>query len=169
MSRKPDLVVSGINRGWNLGEDLLYSGTVAAAFEAAVLGIPAFSISQKDQSDEESQKAAAFAKRVAQRILKEPLSEGSFLNINVPTGEIKGVKVTRIGRRIYPKVTVEKTDPYGRIYYWLAGEPEWREGTDTDFIAVSNGFVSITPVKVDLTHAEKIKEIEDWAEPLKMV
>ena len=163
---KPDLVVSGINQGWNLGEDLHYSGTVSAAFEAAVLGIPAFSISQKNQGDPELKKAASFSRKVAKQLLKSPLPEGIFLNINIPEGKIKGIKVTRQGKRTYPKVTIERLDPNGGKYYWLGGNPEWKGDGDTDHSAVSSGFVSITPIKVDLTFLDILHKMGDWVHSL---
>jgi 5'-nucleotidase len=155
MPRKPDLVVSGINKGSNLGEDVTYSGTVSAAFEAALMGLPAFAISMVARQDFIFQTAAEFAARLAGAILEMGVKKDTLLNVNVPnlTAEkIKGVRVTRQGRRVYGGSVLERIDPRGKKYYWIGGEVEnWLDSPDADHEAVRQGYISVTPLKLDLT------------------
>lgn len=168
LPQKPALLVSGINNGGNLGDDITYSGTVAAAIEGTLLGIPSIAISfvRRLQSSgayvnrpARLKKAADFAVRLAKLVLKNGLPPDTLLNVNVPdTIDIKGVKLTRQGKRIYDNSTQEMLDPRGRKHYWIgAGVPSWEEGEDTDFKAVKDGFISVTPVHLDLTNYDALK------------
>jgi 5'-nucleotidase len=164
LPERPRLVVSGINRGMNLGDDITYSGTVAAAFEGTLLGIPSFAVSQQaGQEEPDFSRAARFAAGLARRLLERPLPAGTLLNVNVPRGEPRGVRKTRQGRRTYHQGVVERTDPTGRQYYWLGGiPPRWDEDPESDFAAIRDGYISITPLHLDLTHYPLLKELEDW-------
>lgn len=153
MARKPDLIASGINRGGNIGDDVTYSGTVAAAIEGAILGIPSFAVSQIGFEHFEFAAAARVAHDVAANILSEGLPEDVFLNVNVPGGEVKGVRCTRQGKHLYDQVVHETRDPRGRKYYWVgSGEAAHLEQSDdTDYTTVKQGYVSVTPLHLDLT------------------
>jgi 5'/3'-nucleotidase len=162
----PDLVISGINNGPNLGEDLVYSGTVSAAFEATFLGIPAFAISLAAREAFRYQAAANFALKVAGHIIHNGLPQDTFLNINVPNVEedkIRSYKITHQGKRVFADAVVEKLDPRGKKYYWIGGEDQgFQEITGTDFHAVANDYISITPLCVDLTNRAAVRELEGW-------
>ena len=166
-STRPHLVVSGINKGANLGNDITYSGTVSAAFEGTLLGIPSFAISLAARSHFKFDPAARFAVRVARYILDKGLPKDVFLNINVPNldeKEIRSYKITRQGRyHTHGDEAVEKVDPRGRKYYWIGGGTIVfdRQG-DTDFDAVSNNAVSVTPLHIDLTHHDCIQQLKRW-------
>jgi 5'-nucleotidase len=162
----PDLVISGINNGPNLGEDLVYSGTVSAAFEATFLRIPAFAISLASRKDFKYQVAANFALKVAAHIMRVGLPTETLLNINVPNVEedaIRSYKITRQGKRVFEDAVVEKVDPRGKKYYWMGGGDQgFEEIAGTDFHAVANHYISITPLCVDLTNHSAVKELEGW-------
>ncbi len=149
----PDLVCSGINFGTNLGDDVTYSGTVSATFEGTLLGVPSVAFSQEIGEHFSFEPAARFAAELADELLREEerLPEDLLLNVNVPAGEIRGVRFTRLGRRRYNQSIIEKQDPRGRKYYWIAGAPQWEEEEGTDFDAMSKGWVSVTPLHLDLT------------------
>ena len=149
--RLPDLVVSGVNFGANMGDDVNYSGTVSATFEGTLLGIPSVAFSQEVGEHFSFEKAALFAKRFVEVLFQEELRPDLLLNVNIPASEIRGVSFTRLGKRRYQQVVVEKTDPRGKNYFWIAGTPEWQEEEGTDHFAVSSGLVSITPLHLDLT------------------
>lgn len=152
----PDVIVSGINFGLNLGDDVTYSGTVSATFEGSLLGIPSVAFSQEVGSHFSFERAAGTARRLVRALLGEKLPEGLLLNVNLPADEPKGLRWTRLGRRRYRQAVVEKTDPRGRKYYWIAGTPEWREEEGTDYAALSAGYVSVTPLHLDLTDYEAL-------------
>lgn len=149
--RLPDLVVSGVNFGANMGDDVTYSGTVSATFEGTLLGIPSVAFSQEVGENFSFENAARFARRFVEVLLSESLPTDLLLNVNIPSAEIRGVRFTRLGKRRYQQVVVEKTDPRGKNYFWIAGTPEWQEEEGTDHAAVSTGLVSITPLHLDLT------------------
>lgn len=167
---KPALVVSGINPGSNLAHDLTYSGTVAAAMEAAIHGVPGIAVSidaNPRRRDIDFTPAAEVAWRVARRVLAHPLPRDTFLNVNVPNvpfEQIQGVRITRMGKRIYRDELVARRDPYGREYYWIGGHPPGGniEEEGTDVWAVAQRFVSITPVQMDMTHHALISRFKDW-------
>jgi 5'-nucleotidase len=148
-------VVSGINKGPNLGDDVTYSGTVAGAIEATILGIRSIAVSLAAREDFRFAEAAEVAFRTVKRILEQGLSEGTLLNINVPNlllADMQGTRITRLGKRIYHQLTVERVDPRGKKYYWIGGgEPDWEREEGTDFDAIDRKMVSITPLHLDLT------------------
>jgi 5'-nucleotidase len=167
LKQEPKLVVSGINKGPNLGDDVTYSGTVAGAIEATLLGIPSFAISLVAREDFRFADAAEVAFRTAARIMSEGLSAGTLLNINIPNlpfSEIRGARITRLGKRIYKQMTVERVDPRGKKYYWIGGgEPDWKREEGTDFDAIDRNMISITPLHLDLTDYssfEKLRPLE---------
>ena len=158
----PDLVVSGINKGGNLGDDVTYSGTVSAAFEAAIMGIPSFAVSMVAREGFLFQGAADFSATLAKKILARGMKKGTFLNVNVPNlpgGEIKGAKATKQGRRQYTGSVLERIDPRGKKYYWIGGDSEqWLDAPEADFAAVRDGYISVTPLKLDLTDGDYMEE-----------
>jgi 5'-nucleotidase len=151
----PKLVVSGINKGPNMGDDVTYSGTVAGAIEALILGVPSFAVSLSARENFRFAEAAEVSLQVARMVLSQGLPKGTLLNVNVPNlsvTDMKGTVITRLGKRIYHQMTVERVDPRGKKYYWIGGgEPEWERDAGTDFDAVDKGMVSITPLHLDLT------------------
>lgn len=159
---RPHLVVSGINRGPNLGTDVLYSGTVSAAIEAALLGIPAIAVSLADFRDTGYEDAARFAARVACTWHHKQLPPDTLLNVNWPRCKAMGVKVTTLGQRKYSNTFEMRTDPWGREYYWMGGEAVNDETPETDVWAVENGYASITPIHFDLTNYRLITEVRSW-------
>lgn len=169
----PDLVVSGINRGANIGNDVTYSGTVAAAMEGTLLGVQSIAVSLERPSaaDYDYGPAAKIAKEIAALVLERGLPEWTLLNVNVPSrpeSEIAGVAVTRLGKQVYEDLIVEKTDPRGRTYYWIGGQEEtWSPQKGTDYAALDAGCVSITPVQLDLTDYRAMETVRCW--PLERV
>ncbi len=155
LKETPRLVVSGINKGPNLGDDVTYSGTVAGAIEGILLGVPSVAVSIAAREDFRFAEAAEVALRTANQILSEGLPAGTLLNINVPNipiNEMQGTRVTRLGKRIYHQMTVERVDPRGKKYYWIGGgEPDWEREEGTDLDAIDRKFVSITPLHLDMT------------------
>lgn len=156
MKEPPRLVVSGINHGANLGDDVTYSGTVSAAMEATLLGIPAMAVSLVGRHELDFRPAAEFAARLAQTFAREGLPPDTLLNVNVPNRsaeDIHGFLLTRQGKRRYTEAIVENTDPRGRKYYWIGGGEPAIEGPEgTDFAAVDAGYISVTPLHLDLTN-----------------
>jgi 5'-nucleotidase len=163
---RPRLVVSGINTGPNMGSDITYSGTVSAAMEAVVSGVPGIAMSLADYYQWDFTYAAHFAARLARRVLQEGIDRDVLLNVNVPPlkrREIKGVQITSLGHREYRDELITRKDPFGRDYYWIGGGPPGGLGEPgTDLHAVGNGFVSITPVQIDLTHHGLMEKISSW-------
>lgn len=164
--KKPDLVVSGINFGLNLGDDVTYSGTVSATFEGTLLGIPSVAFSQEIAEGYSFDRAAAFAGRFIGELLSAALRPDLLLNVNLPAGELQGLSFTRLGRRVYQQVVVEKEDPRGRKYYWIAGTPEWQSDSGTDHDAVASGRVSVTPLHLDLTDYRGLEGYADLRDRL---
>ncbi len=166
LPRRPDLVVSGINQGANLGHDITYSGTVAAAMEGVISGIPAIAVSLDSYESQDFACAAEFAARLAAQVLARGLPPNTLLNVNVPAvprEEIAGVLVTRLGKRVYRDVLVERKDPRGRNYYWIGGEPPVgvpEEGTD--IWALAHNYISVTPLHLDMTDYRLIEELKRW-------
>jgi 5'-nucleotidase len=159
----PVLVVSGINHGSNLGDDVTYSGTVSAAMEGTLLGVPSMAVSQAELDAEGFGSAAAVARLVAVRVLVEGLPAKTLLNVNVPRGSVRGIRMTRLGHRVYREKVVREVDPRGRPYYWIgAGPPEWQEDDASDIAAVHNGLASVTPLHLDLTHYGALGRMADW-------
>jgi 5'/3'-nucleotidase len=161
----PDIVVSGINKGGNLGEDVSYSGTVAGALEASIYGLPGIAVSLVQRVNFDFLPAAEFATELARRVLGDGLPRGTLLNVNVPPGPVLGVRVTRQGtKNIRPNI-IEGTDPRQRKYYWIGEESlAWNEEAGTDYEALGQGLVSITPLRTDLTDYRVLEEfkLRDW-------
>jgi 5'-nucleotidase len=153
-----DLVASGINYGLNLGDDVTYSGTVSAALEAHLLGLPAIAFSQQIGERTSFERSAKVAAAVVERLLRHGLPQRMLLNVNLPAPPATGVRLTRLARRVYEQVVVERGDPRGRRYFWIGGEPRWEEGPDCDHAAVTAGLVSITPLRLDLTDYATLEE-----------
>ena len=167
---RPDLVVSGINFGPNLGDDVTYSGTISAAFEGALLNIPSIAFSALVGEHFSFDRCAEFAAALTQRILEGDRDPHIILNVNFPVGAFNGVKVTKLGRRIYSEGIIERMDPRGRTYYWIGGgKPTWHPGAGTDFEAVEEGCISITPLHLDLTHHASIQRLKPLEELLAAV
>ena len=162
LDEAPILVVSGINKGYNLGDDVTYSGTVAGAMEAALLGIPGVAVSLERAADTyDFAPAAAAAAQVAEQILSRALPPRTFININVPAGQPKGFRATVQARRNHVTVVDERLDPRGRPYYWIEeGQNDWEINDRSDYAAVRAGFVSVTPLQPDLTD---YAALEQWA------
>jgi 5'-nucleotidase len=157
----PDLVVSGINKGWNLGDDVTYSGTVSGALEAALLGVPAMGVSLRFSRAFDWTHAARAAAAIAESLLESPLPSRTFLNVNVPKGEPKGYRVTVQAKRNHVTSVAERHDPKGRPYYWIEeGENEWEPHDRSDYQAVRDGYVSITPLHPDLTAHQALAAVE---------
>jgi 5'-nucleotidase len=159
----PDLVVSGINKGWNLGDDVTYSGTVAGALEGALLGVPAIAVSLKaTRAAYDFSYAARAASAMGDAILRRPLPVRTFLNINVPKGEPKGYRVTVQAKRNHVTSVAERHDPKGRPYYWIEeGQNEWEPHDRSDYQAVRDGYVSVTPLQPDLTSHDAMALVEE--------
>ncbi len=166
LPKRPDIVVSGINRGENLGEDISYSGTVSAAMEGTLLDIPSIAVSLviRNSARPDYTEAARFAVKLVRFILRKGLPPDTLLNVNVPsTKKIKGYRITKQGKRRFGDVVTEKVDPRGKKYYWIGGEPlKWEGGKDSDFYAVERGYISITPVHLDMTNYSSIEELKGW-------
>ncbi|MCC7210983.1 MAG: 5'/3'-nucleotidase SurE [Candidatus Brocadia sp.] len=167
MEQRPDVVISGINMGSNVGIHILYSGTVAAAVEAAIMGYPSIAISFEISGRyDDIHSAAKVARSVIERILTHKLPKGSLLNINIPSippDQIKGIKVTRQYAQDFRENFEKRTDPSGRSYYWLLGTDKTRHREeDTDIHAINEGYISITPLRYDLTDYAMQKKIVDW-------
>jgi 5'-nucleotidase len=168
LPNRPDLVISGVNRGANLGENVFYSGTVGAAMEAAINHIPAIAVSVAHKGRGfRFEEAAKFARDLAQMVLSEGLPDGVLLNVNVPLSWNGSVRFTRQSKKVTRNVLQEGTDPRGRSFYWLL-EQEHIEGLDpkSDYAAVFDGAVSISPLQLDRTHEVSLNHLSHWAEKL---
>ena len=159
---KPDLIVSGINKGWNLGDDVTYSGTVSGALEGALLSIPSIAVSAQRVRDEaEFGPSAEAAAIIAAAVLERGLPKFTLLNINVPRGKNKGFKATVQAKRNHITVVSERMDPRHKAYYWIEeGENEWEPHDRSDYQAVRDGYVSITPLQPDMTAYDALKYVE---------
>ena len=166
LDKEPDMVFAGINHGSNLGDDVLYSGTVAAATEGRFLGLPAIAISLVGSNPTHFETASEVAVNLLKQIINQPLPNDIILNVNVPDlpiADLKGYQATRLGQRHKSEAVIKSIDPRGRIIYWV-GPPgmEQDAGEGTDFYAVSNGYVSVTPLQIDLTDYESINALNAW-------
>jgi len=162
LPKKPHLIVSGINKGENLGDDITYSGTVSAAIEGTILGIPSFAISLVARKNFDFTQAASFAVRLARNILRHGLPRNTFLNINVPCQGKQpcSYKITRMGKRIYGDSVQEKKDRWGKRFYLIGGnDPGYAETQDSDFKAIANNFISITPLHLDWTNYSSLETL----------
>lgn len=166
LDKLPDMVVSGINHGANMGDDTIYSGTVAAATEGYLLGVPAIAVSLVGKSGSHFATAAQIAHQLVARFLAQPIREPVLLNVNVPDvspEQIKGIKITRLGRRHKAEPVVKAQTPRGETVYWVGAAGEAADaGEGTDFHAVANNYVSVTPLQIDLTHTGQLNMIEGW-------
>ncbi|MDX2021798.1 MAG: 5'/3'-nucleotidase SurE [Deltaproteobacteria bacterium] len=166
--RKPALCISGINDGFNLGSDVFYSGTVAAAVEATLRGIPSIAVSGERQRPHDFAAGAAFVRELAAETLargqkQSPFPEGALLNVNIPAGALSGYQVTFLGRRVYRDQVDVRADLRGRSYYWIGGPEE--KATDlpgSDCSAVQSGVASVTPLALDLTHGALLRDLQSW-------
>lgn len=159
-----DIVVSGINLGGNLGQDITYSGTVTAAMEATIFGLPAIAISLDSRSDPDFGAAAQFTAWLTPTVLAAGLPELTLLNVNMPAGKAKGIEITRQGRRRYHDCLISRIDPTGRPYYWIGGDRPTgdTEEVGTDVWAVAQGYISISPIRLDMTDHNLIPDIKAW-------
>ena len=166
LEKEPDMVFAGINHGANLGDDVLYSGTVAAATEGRFLGLPAVAISLTGSNPQHFETAAHVASVLLKNIVKNPLPKDTLLNVNVPDvalSDLKGYQSTRLGQRHKAEPVIKSSDPRGREIYWV-GPPgsEQDAGPGTDFYAIKMGYVSVTPLQLDLTRYDRMNDIEQW-------
>ncbi len=156
LPRRPDLVASGINKGANLGDDVTYSGTVSAAIEGTIFGVPSFAISLVGDRPYHYETACQWAAEIARYILEKSLPYDTLLNVNVPNAPrdtVKGIRITKQGKRVYDGAIQEIYSPWGDKHYWIGGgSPYWEHGEDMDIQAVLSGFVSVTPLHLDLTN-----------------
>ncbi len=166
LEQRPDVVLSGINHGPNLGDDVLYSGTVAAAMEAVILGVPAVAISLATFDEALLAGWGPVTARLLEQLLRSDMPRETLLNINlppVPPEQGKGVRVTTLGRREYVGSLTRATDPNGREYFWIGGgESRWWGGADSDFKAIHEGYVSVTPLHLDLTNYKLLEDLSRW-------
>jgi 5'-nucleotidase len=172
LEEMPDMIVSGINEGSNLSDDVLYSGTVAAATEGRFLGLPSIAVSLAGPKCQNYEAAAEVAKLLVLKLVKDPLPKHTILNVNVPDlplSEIRGFQVTRLGTRHVAEPTIKALDPRGRKIFWI-GMPGPAEdaGPGTDFHAVNTGYVSITPLHLDLTHYKVFEQLSGWIDALEI-
>ena len=166
--KQPDMVISGINDGPNMGDDVLYSGTVAAATEGRFLGLPAIALSMGSFNPQHFESAAIAAVKLVESLIKKPLNHDTILNVNVPDlpwEEIKGFQATRLGNRHKSEDVIIDKDPRGVDIYWVGPPgPEQDAGEGTDFNAIRTGYVSVTPLQIDLTRYETMKDLSLWLE-----
>jgi len=171
MPDRPDFVLSGVNHGQNMGEDVLYSGTVAAAMEGLSLGIPSIAVSfagadLRADTDKLSGHAELLGNLLRHVVRLPDFPRDTLLNINLPplsAGEVRGVRLTRLGRRVYSNSLSPMNDPWGRQIYWIGGgSAEWSGEPDSDFQAVRDGYVSVTPLRLDLTHFDMLSSAATW-------
>lgn len=169
LDEKPDLVVSGINQGQNMGEDVLYSGTVAAAIEGVMFGVPSFAFSQVDKAWTHLDAAARVAREIVEQYLANPIPSPFLLNVNIPNlpyGELKGWQTTRLGKRHPSQPVIEQKNPRGEPIYWIGPPGDARDASaGTDFYAVAQQHVSLTPLQLDLTHYAQSAALQGWAQP----
>lgn len=165
LPRRPDIVASGINRGANLGDDITYSGTVSAAIEGTILNVPSFAISLVGDKPFHYETAHPFAIEVAKYILDKSLPYDTLLNVNVPNVQrrdtVKGIKITRQGKRVYDNAIQDTYSPWGDKHYWIGGgKPYWEQGEGMDIQAVLDNYVSVTPIHLDLTNYEALEYLK---------
>jgi len=162
----PDIIVSGINHGANMGDDTIYSGTVAAATEGFLLGIPSIAISLTSSEGNNFETAGRIARELVERFIRDPIKEPVLLNVNVPDiphAELKGMEVTRLGRRHKAESVVKMNSPRNETVYWVGAAGAAADaGMGTDFNAVERGCVSITPLQIDLTHTAQLPAVRHW-------
>jgi 5'-nucleotidase len=161
LEQTPDLVVSGINKGYNIGDDVTYSGTVAGALEAALLGIPALAVSLEGGPEYDFGPASLVARRVARALLDSPMPARTFLNVNVPRGPIRGFRTAVQARRNHVTNVTARTDPRGRAYFWIdEAQDDWEPHDRSDYQVVRDGYVAITPLHPDLTNHGALERVD---------
>lgn len=160
----PDMIISGINHGANMGDDVTYSGTVAAAIEGSIMGVPSMSVSMSSYEPGTPMiRAAKFVSRLASSYHNLGLDSSTFLNVNFPPDNLRAYKsfeFTSLGSRRYKDIVIRKTDPRGKPYYWIGGRPQWKMTKGSDFEAVSRGVVSITPTRLNFTHDDVLTRLK---------
>lgn len=165
-NKRPDVVVSGINNGPNLGTDVLYSGTVSAAIESAIMDIPSIAVSMGSHEVIEFGDAAQFTSSILKKMIEDNKLHNVVINVNYPTkpkSEIKGVKVTTLGIRRYDNAFIERKDPWGNSYYWISGTVrDIKQEIESDIAAINENYISITPIHFDLTHFKHFEELKNW-------
>jgi len=165
LKRKPDILISGINHGPNLGDDVSYSGTVAAAMEGTILNIPSIAVSNVNWNAKHFSFAAKFVKKLVLFVLKNGLPKDTFLNVNVPDKKqtLKKYKVTRLGKRLHNDVVIDKISQRAGEYLWIGEQTSiWEKEDDTDYAAIQKGYVSITPLHLDMTDYKAMEQLERW-------
>ncbi len=166
LKNRPKIIVSGINKGENLGDDVTYSGTVSAAIEGTLIGISSIAISLVARDNFMFEAAATFSRKIVRLVLAHGLPKDTLLNVNVPnlpSEEIRGVEITRQGKRVYGDAVVEKVDPRGKKYYWIGGDIlGYRHIPGSDFDAISRQMISVTPLKLDLTDYNMVETLKKW-------
>jgi 5'-nucleotidase len=167
LPRRPDFVLSGVNHGMNMGEDVLYSGTVSAAMEATIFGIPAVAVSYAGRDPEHLPAYVGLLRRLLPQVVsRDGFPPETLLNVNlppIPPEQVKGIRVTRLGRRVFTDSLTRGVDPSGKEYFWIGGgHIEWEAHEGTDFHAVDSGYVSVTPLHLDLTNHALLSEVEGW-------
>lgn len=167
LDERPDVCVSGVNHGSNMGEDVLYSGTVAAAMEATVIGIPAVALSYCGALPDEIEGMEPLVTAVLREILaRDSFPKDTLFNVNlpaIPASDVRGIRITSLGRRRYADSITRANDPSGKEYFWIGGGAvHWRGPEDSDFQAIEDGFVSVTPLHLDLTNYELLEDIRAW-------
>jgi 5'-nucleotidase len=166
LPRQPSLIISGINKGVNLGDDVMYSGTVSGALEGAILGVASVAVSQEGDEKFRFGVGADYGTRVAAHVLTHGLPPETILNVNIPdcpSRAIRGVKITCLSRRRFENPIIEKSDPRGRKYYWIAGtRVSWSRRNDSDHEALEQQMVSVTPIHLDTTHYEVLEDFKRW-------
>jgi len=171
LEEEPDMVIAGINAGANLGDDVLYSGTVAAATEGRFLGFPAMAFSMNSHDPQYYGTGAQVAAKMIRNLQDKPLEPDTIINVNIPDlpfEDLKGFRATRLGHRHKAEPVVKSSDPRGRIIYWVGpAGAEQDAGPGTDFHAVNNGYVSVTPLQVDLTRHTHVEPLADWLSGIK--
>lgn len=170
LPEKPYLIVSGINRGGNVGDDITYSGTVSAAVEGTIMGIQSFAVSVVGEKNFHFETAAHYSLKIAKMILEKSLPPDTLLNVNLPNVKkehIEGIQFTRQGKRVYDNGIQETYDPKGKKHFWIGGgTPYWEPGEDTDMQAIQKGYVSITPIHLDLTNYNALESLKRTWSPL---
>ncbi len=165
-AKLPDVVLSGVNKGRNVAEDVLYSGTVAAAIEGYLFGIPSIAFSQVDKGWEHVDAAARVAREIVERVIAQPPVEPFLLNVNIPNlpyEHLRGHRATRLGKRHPSQPVITQVNPRGETNYWIGPAGDARDASEgTDFHATANGYVSLTPLQLDLTHRGQLEQIAQW-------
>ncbi len=166
LEKRPEMVLSGINHGPNLGADVTYSGTVAAAIEGTLLGVPSIAFSLAGRSELRFDTAAHYVPTIVNKFLENRPPAMTYWNVNfpnIPIEEIRGIRVTELGHRAYQDIVLERIDPRGKPYYWIGGdEPTYEPEEGTDFEAIEKGFISITPLRLELNDHDSIEEMSNW-------